>query len=156
MFSLIRMHSMEGDPFGYLNNQYVYPIPTTVPTEAPTVIVTAFPTRAARNAVTAATPTLVVPTAVTVSSIESWLSASNWPAQYYPQLRYIINRESRGIPTATNPYSGARGLMQIHPVNINFLASNGYSWAQMYNPVDNLNAAYKLFLLSGWSPWACC
>lgn len=58
----------------------------------------------------------------------------------------IAWRESRWQPEAVNPYSGAAGLMQIHPIH-------GYSIDVLRNPYMNVAIAYGLWESEGWRPW---
>jgi hypothetical protein len=66
---------------------------------------------------------------------------------------YIINRESRGDPTAKNPTSTASGLVQF--LAFHFDGSGDYGWVfNPFNPREALTYALKLFHKKGWSPWA--
>lgn len=70
-----------------------------------------------------------------------------WGWGCFPQLMYIINRESHGNPNAKNPASTASGLMQ-------FLS---FWWAGKWNPFDpqqNLLHGRKAWQQQGFAPWA--
>jgi hypothetical protein len=62
--------------------------------------------------------------------------------------------ESRYNPTTVGS-AGERGLMQIHPVHISYLANHGLSWDDMFDPMANLTYAYALYSSQGWRPWTC-
>ena len=85
--------------------------------------------------------------------VEQWrnLVAAYWPAGLVDTALCIIDKESRGNPSAKNPRSTARGLFQI-------LASLwaphfGVTYNALYNPELNIRLAYKVYLLQGWRAW---
>lgn len=70
-----------------------------------------------------------------------------WPWPQFPTLMYVINRESRGLPAAQSPTSGAAGLLQFMP----------FHWQGKWDPYDprvNLRNGLLLWRGSGWSPWS--
>lgn len=73
----------------------------------------------------------------------SIICAYDWDC---PTALAIAWRESRWQPAAVNPYSGAAGLMQIHPVH-------GYPIATLQDPYQNVAIAFALYEASGWAPW---
>jgi hypothetical protein len=83
------------------------------------------------------------------ASVSRWVRLSRrvgWGWAQLPTLMYVVDRESGGSITATNPYSGTAGLLQIHPCH-------GLGDAA-YDPRANLAYGLKLFRGAGWSPWA--
>lgn len=69
----------------------------------------------------------------------------------YDVLNSIMYCESKYNPSATNPYSGAKGLFQ-------FLDSSWAIWGQgsVYDPVRNIDAAVRYYKVAGVSPWIQC
>jgi hypothetical protein len=55
-------------------------------------------------------------------------------------------------PAAINPYSGTRGIFQIHPLHAGKWADYWDAWM---NPYRNAQYAHEIWLTSGWGPWAC-
>jgi hypothetical protein len=66
----------------------------------------------------------------------------------------VVYCESRFNP-GTVGSAGERGLFQIHPVHIPYLADRGLSWDAMFDPASNIQYAYDLYARSGWGPWTC-
>lgn len=77
-----------------------------------------------------------------------WMAAAGIPESDWGYVDYIVNRESRWNPNATNASSGACGLVQVYPCSklpnaydpvANLSWANGYangrygSWANAYN-----------------------
>lgn len=62
-------------------------------------------------------------------------------------LMYVVNRESRGDPAATNSSSGAAGLLQFLP------AWWTGKW-DPYVPAVNLRHGARAVQEVGWQPWA--
>ena len=96
-----------------------------------------------------------------------WQAVSlGWPLAELPELSRIVWRESRCLPEAYNgkdPNGGSYGLMQINGYwcTANSLHPRGYlarigvhDCQQLFDPLVNLQAAYTIWQLSGWSPWA--
>lgn len=98
---------------------------------------------------------------------------SGWPAELWPQLSYIIWRESRchiDSHNTTDPYSGSRGLMQINGfwcrpnqyTDAGFLQDHSVlgECADLFDPAINLRAGWTIYQYSsekhsnGWGPWA--
>lgn len=73
----------------------------------------------------------------------SIICAYDWPCETALAIAW---RESRFQPAVVNPYSGAAGLMQIHPIH-------GYSIATLQDPYTNVAIAYSLWESEGWEPW---
>jgi hypothetical protein len=66
----------------------------------------------------------------------------------------VVYCESRFNP-GTVGAAGERGLFQIHPVHIPYLADRGMTWDSMFDPASNIAYAYDLYSRSGWGPWTC-
>ena len=86
------------------------------------------------------------------AGVERWRDtvAAYWPADLVDTALCIIDKESRGNPTADNPRSTARGLFQIlrsWPIHF------GYQYADLYNPAVNADLAYRIYLIQGWRAW---
>jgi hypothetical protein len=62
--------------------------------------------------------------------------------------------ESRYNP-GTVGAAGERGIMQIHPVHIQYLGNYGLTWDDMFDPAANLTYARALYNSQGWGPWTC-
>lgn len=89
------------------------------------------------------------------ANVERWhvaALAGGWTEDQWPRLSCVINRESKGIPTAKNP-SGAMGLLQIMwKVHKRWI---GGDVSQMFDGAANLKIGHQLYLKAGgWSPWA--
>ena len=87
------------------------------------------------------------------AGVEQWRSlvAAYWPAGLVDTALCIIDKESRGNPSAKNPRSTARGLFQI-------LASLwaphfGVSYNALYDPDLNTRLAYRIYQMQGWRAW---
>ena len=78
----------------------------------------------------------------------------HWPANLRPWAHRIVHRESRGIPTAANKRSSARGCFQMLLRYSNpFYKSVGctnYNWS---NATCNVRAAYSMYKKAGPRPW---
>lgn len=78
----------------------------------------------------------------------------HWPANLRPWAHRIVHRESRGIPTAANKRSSARGCFQMLLRYSNpFYKSVGctnYNWS---NATCNVRAAYSMYKQAGARPW---
>lgn len=88
------------------------------------------------------------------SSVEQWrgLVAAFFPAGEVDRTLCIMAHESGGNPSAKNPNSSARGLMQI-------LASlwaphYGVSYDDLYNPEVNMRIARDIWGNYGWWAWS--
>jgi hypothetical protein len=98
---------------------------------------------------------------------------AGWPVELWPQLSYIIWRESRchiDSHNTTDPYSGSRGLMQINGFwcRPNTYTSQGFlqdqqvltACADLFDPSINLQSGWAIYQYSvdrhnnGWGPWA--
>ena len=100
-----------------------------------------------------------------IPNVERWrddvvaaIAAYGGPASDVDLFLTIMHRESRGQPDATNPTSGAAGLMQHMPQYWDQRAiSAGYSGASPYDPVANINvSAWLLYQAAGggWGHWS--
>lgn len=77
--------------------------------------------------------------------------------------RRVMGCESTFNASATNPSSGTRGLMQIHPGWFRGWNGNApdpeinalYTWDDMYDPRANVHVASIIFRRNGSSPWSC-
>jgi hypothetical protein len=77
-----------------------------------------------------------------------------WPAHLRARAHYIVNRESRGIPSAANRRSSARGCFQmLLRFSAPFYRRVGCSNAQWMVARCNVRAALALHRVAGWSPW---
>ena len=78
-----------------------------------------------------------------------------WPVQHRGWAHQIVHRESRGVPTAANPRSSARGCFQmLLRYSSPFYRAVGCSNAMWSNATCNVRAAYVMFQRAGRSPWA--
>lgn len=77
-------------------------------------------------------------------NMTEWLTEAGIAKSDWGYVQYIADRESGGNPNATNPSSGACGLIQAHPCDK--VPGNPY------NPVDNLRWAngYAEGRYGGW------
>lgn len=78
-------------------------------------------------------------------SKEQWLTAAGIAPENWGYVDYIATRESGWNPNATNPSSGACGLIQALPCSK--VPGNGY------NPVDNLRWAQG-YAIGRYGSWA--
>lgn len=85
---------------------------------------------------------------------------AGWPAEELPTLLRVIWKESRCQPEALNPSSPDHGLTQINAIHEEWLASMGWTLADMMDPAKNLRFAYLLWNSRtergqcGWTPWS--
>jgi hypothetical protein len=78
-----------------------------------------------------------------------------WPANLRPWAHRIVQRESRGIPTAANRRSSARGCFQmLLRYSAPFYKAVGCSNAQWSNATCNVRAALVMRTRHGARPWA--
>ena len=100
-----------------------------------------------------------------IPDVERWrddvvaaIAAYGGPSSDVDLFLTIMHRESRGRPEATNPSSGAAGLMQHMPQYWDQRAiSAGYSGTSPYDPVANINvSAWLLYQATGggWVHWS--
>lgn len=100
-----------------------------------------------------------------IPNVERWretvvaaIAAYGGPSDEVDLFLTIMHRESRGLPDATNPTSGAAGLMQHMPQYWDQRAINaGYSGESPYDPVANINvSAWLLYQAAGggWGHWS--
>lgn len=78
-------------------------------------------------------------------SPEAWMSAAGIAPENWGYVDYIATRESGWNPNATNPSSGACGLIQAYPCSK--VPGSGY------NPVDNLSWANG-YAVGRYGSWA--
>jgi hypothetical protein len=111
-----------------------------------------------------ADPSPSVPNETFIPNVERWretvataIAAYGGPSDEVDLFLTIMHRESRGLPDATNPTSGAAGLMQHMPQYWDQRAINaGYSGESPYDPVVNINvSAWLLYQAAGggWGHW---
>lgn len=74
-----------------------------------------------------------------------WMAAAGIPESDWGYVDYIATRESGWNPNATNPSSGACGLIQAYPCSK--VPGNGY------NPIDNLTWANG-YAVGRYGSWA--
>lgn len=99
-----------------------------------------------RQSVTQATPQPVAPPTYSGGgSPEAWMSAAGIDPANWGYVDYIATRESGWNPNATNPTSGACGLIQAYPCSK--VPGSGY------NPVDNLSWANG-YAVGRYGSWA--
>lgn len=79
---------------------------------------------------------------------------ATFPVEERAHAMEIAYCESRFRPGKIGSL-GERGVMQIHPVHIDFLYNIGYTWNQMLEVTPNVKVAYEIWELYGWEPWAC-
>ena len=100
-----------------------------------------------------------------IPNVERWrddvvaaIAAYGGPATDVDLFLTIMHRESRGQPDATNPTSGAAGLMQHMPQYWDQRAiSAGYPGTSPHDPVANINvSAWLLYQATGggWIHWS--
>jgi hypothetical protein len=78
---------------------------------------------------------------------DTTLSLSSWPPPLWSAVCQVTGCESGFDPTATN--GRYRGLMQVdwhHPTSAGL---------DLYDPADNLTAAWLLWRIQGWGAWSC-
>ncbi len=126
---------------------------TTIPSEGTTTTV-------------AETATTTTPPASVGSGVERWrgLVSAYFPADLVDQALRVIECESRGDPTARNPYSGASGLFQFMSRTWSWASEGaGFGGADVYDPEANVASAAWLVdysLATGhsggaWGHWNC-
>lgn len=120
--------------------------PTPSPTPEPTVIPTPLPTPAPTIA------PVVIPTAVPVQvpvvsgSHTDWMAAAGIAPNDYPYVEFIVQHESGWRVGATNPSSGACGLMQFLPCSVEKAGAN---WN---DPVNALTRGQQ-YAVSRYGSW---
>ena len=101
-----------------------------------------------------------------VDAVEQWrqsvgeaINSYGGPSSDTNRFLRIMQCESMGQPNATNPSSGAAGLMQHLPQYWDARAvSAGYSGYSAYDPIANINvSAWLIYQASGggWQHWVC-
>ena len=77
-----------------------------------------------------------------------------WPTALQNWAHYIVHRESRGIPTAANKRSSARGCFQmLLRYSSPFYRSVGCTNANWSNATCNVRAAYSMYRKTGPRAW---
>lgn len=133
--------------YGELQKQEFYEyLSTTTTTAPPTTLPPSTTVPAAPQP--AAPPVEVVPS----NDLESMICATF--GDQCSKALSVVYCESR-FNTGTVGAAGERGLFQIHPVHIPYLADRGMSWDAMFDPASNIAYAYDLYSRSGWGPWTC-
>ncbi len=135
---------------------------TTTTSEATT---TTLPATGTTEVSESTTTTTTAPRA-TGSGAEQWrgLVAAYFPAALVDQALVVIQCESRGDPSARNPYSGASGLFQFMPRTWSWASEGaGFAGADVYDAEANVASAAWLVdysLATGhsggaWGHWNC-
>lgn len=98
-----------------------------------------------------------------VGAVERWHAVAlqvGWPESDWRKLSCIINRESRGNPSAHNGKDsghGSFGLTQLNMTgnSIRWFRNRGAFWStsELYNGEVNLHAALIMRNELGWGPW---
>ncbi|HJM97934.1 MAG TPA: transglycosylase SLT domain-containing protein [Acidimicrobiales bacterium] len=92
-------------------------------------------------------------------SVESAINSYGGPSSDTNRFLRIMQCESMGQPNATNPSSGAAGLMQHLPQYWDARANTaGYPGYSAYDPIANINvSAWLIYQASGggWQHWVC-
>jgi len=88
-------------------------------------------------------------------NVEQWrtLVAAYFPADQVDMALRVMACESGGNPTAANPRSTARGLMQV--MWSVWGPEYGVSEAELYDPATNLRIAALVYEQQGWNAWVC-
>lgn len=88
------------------------------------------------------------------AGVEPWrgLVAAYFPANEVDRALCIMWHESRGDPSAKNPTSSARGLMQI--LASLWAPEFGLAYDDLYDPETNMWAARKVWDIQGWWGWS--
>jgi len=100
------------------------------------------------------------------ANVEQWrqsvgeaINSYGGPSSDTNRFLRIMQCESMGQPNATNPSSGAAGLMQHLPQYWDArAASAGYSGYSAYDPIANINVSAWLIYQApggGWQHWVC-
>lgn len=148
------------------------PATTTTTTTAPTTTTSTSPPATTTTTTTTTPPpttTTVPPTPTTTApadatgaavahppAVEAWrdLVTAWFPAAEVDRALEVMWCESRGVPSATNPTSGAAGLFQHIP---RFWAERsvaaGFAGADIYDPEANVGVAAWLVRVDGWKHW---
>lgn len=83
--------------------------------------------------------------------------AAGWNADQWPKVSCIIQRESRGIPTAYNGVGrdNSYGLMQMNMLaHRNWVGAQvGWDFDRLFDARTNLAMAKQLYDRDGWNPW---
>ena len=96
--------------------------------------------------------------------VEHWrgLVAQYFPANRVEEALAVLDCESNGDPSASNPYSGAGGLYQFLPSTWSTTAPNaGFPGASVFDPEANIGSAawlgsrYQALGYDFWHPWNC-
>lgn len=142
---------------------------------SPPAPTTAAPATAAPTTTTAAPTTTTAPPPPPTTEppveggprdVEAWrgLVAQHFAAERVDEALRIIQCESRGDPTAVNPYSGASGLFQFMASTWTWASAEaGWAGASVFDPEANTAAAAWLVQTSietahpggAWGHWTC-
>jgi soluble lytic murein transglycosylase-like protein len=97
-------------------------------------------------------------------TVERWRSlvAEYFPANMVDDALAVIDCESRGLPDAYNPYSGASGLFQFIPGTWAVASVKaGFGGASAFEPEPNVGSAWWLVSYyqsrgkPSWAAWSC-
>jgi len=86
--------------------------------------------------------------------------AVGWTEEEWPTLSRIMFRESRCEPDAcsksdSNLKCRDAGLVQINQIHRDWLSEMGFAFPDdLFDPMNNLLFARRLYETSGWKPWA--
>ena len=92
------------------------------------------------------------------AEIGQLIAASPWPQSLWGTVACLVERESGGLAWKVGGL-GERGLMQVGPANITFLAEKGIAWDALFDGATNLRAGWLLYLWwqgvngDGLTPW---
>lgn len=103
--------------------------------------------------VTPSPATAARPSCSTPSMVRLALNAG-WPEAQIPRVMRVMWRESRCQSNARNKW--ATGLMQIHRINLRWLASSPLHIVhrgELLSPMRNLQAAHAVWVRQGWNAW---
>ena len=98
--------------------------------------------------------------------MEAWrpLVSAHFPPERVDEALRIIRCESKGDPTAVNPYSGASGLFQFLSRTWEWASAEaGWAGASVFDPEANIASAAWLVQTSidtdhprgPWGHWTC-
>lgn len=76
-----------------------------------------------------------------------------WPEGSRAWAHRIVERESRGRPTAQNRRSSAAGCFQLLRLHSGRFSRVGYTWGDRYDATANALAALDLYTEQGRRPW---
>jgi len=88
-------------------------------------------------------------------NLQSLALEAGWPQHRLDELAAVAWCESRFYSDRVGQ-AGELGPLQIHPVHRELVASLGFTWSEVSDPMVNLIVARRVFLdAGGWGPWSC-